>query len=153
MKRITGGSRLTVLALSSLACALVAMLVSVYIYGNAHPVAYAGAALPVAVFVFYPLWLGAALIGFLTAAYLLWNVDLARAIPFVAAVAVGAAAATANWFIFASPFTGLAAGLLAMQWSRSRSRWVFTSTASPAGPSVFREGLKGLAGHAGRGSK
>ena len=158
MKRLTGARRVAVIALSSLTCSLVSGIVALYIQGqllSPNDGAYgmslwATLADPFVQVVFFPLTLGLALLGFGAALLTLWHVNLVKAIPLVAAVAIGASAATEYFKFPFGPFLAFGATLLAMQWCHSVSGWSFPR---PAEPSVFRTGLKGLAGHMRQGPK
>lgn len=150
MRRASGGKRVVILALSSLGCGLLTGLLVLYIDGKSltpSDEAYGMSVVesladPLVLLVWLPFTLGSASLGFVYSLVALRNVNLAKAIPLVAVVTVGAAAATATSFAPASPFVALLVALLvaliAMEFCRNWSPW---ASNEPPPESGFREAI------------
>src|SRR5688572_22212185 len=109
MTRLTRARRVAVLGLSSAACAVASVAtVSLRADSWVRSFAFAVAVVPT-------------LLGFGVSVVLLWDVNLARAIPLVAIVTVATSIAAGAL----APVLGLVVGVLAMHWCRNYSGWRF----------------------------
>ena len=133
MKRLTGPRRVVVLAVSALLCAIVSAVASLGRDVGTVLASSWSRELAIAIA------LAAGLLGFAASLLLLWDVNLAKAIPLVFVVTVLAAATVP----VLGAFGGLIAGVLVMQWCCRHTPWGLQPSVDPT--SVFRKGLKGLA--------
>lgn len=128
MKAIT---RVFSLAASALFCAFLTGFVALYTQGKSLPPSDGAYGMsvweslgdPFVFAVWLPMVLVGATFGLTFSLWALWRVNLAKAIPIVAAVAVAAAAASAPVFGPLSSLVALVAGILAMLWCRGRAGW------------------------------
>lgn len=139
------------LAASALATAFASGVAALYVQGRSLPPtdgAYGQSvwqtlADPFVTMLFVPFALGAGLVGFVASLFLLWRVDLTRAVPVVALATITSAAIMGWVFTPGSPVISLAIGLLTMELCGHCSRWKLPP--EPAARSVFRQYLDDLA--------
>jgi|SRR6185436_393573 len=134
VKRLTGARRVAALAASAFLCAIVSVVAVLRADLSSALASAWQRELVIAIA------LGAAVLGFAASVLLLWGVNLVKAIPLVFGVTVLSAALMP----FMNAFAGLIVGVLTMQWCSSYPPWQLQPPVAPG--SVFREGLKGLAG-------
>ncbi len=126
---MNAATRTLALATNALICGTLAGLVALYTLGRSLPPSDGAYGIsvwdslkdPFVFAVWLPLVLIGAAVGFVFSLWLLWRVDLSKAIPTVAVTTVVAAAASAPIFAPLSPLVGLSAGVAAMLWCRRRA--------------------------------